>query len=470
MRSSSPAWNPSQAARGELDGEFLVGWMNLGTYNLPSCNARIPAGEPVQVFTTEVAAQNAGLKPCKLCRPDRFHDGGQAALALFSRLAAQVSRKPAETADVAQLQEQAGLSGAALEDLFRDHAHCTPGHWLGRMRSRHAAHALLDGRKPELAAQDAGYASFESFEASFLAHWHMPPADYAALNARRGFALRLPDAYRSTEVLAYHRRDPLSPSERSEENRIWKALQTEDGPAIIEIAIGAGQATVNVSSKQTLSRASTGFLQRSALRMLGLGADVAGFERAHPELVKRRPGLRLPLLPVAFDALCWAIIGQQINLAFASALRRDMIHLAGEEILGMRVHPGPQALANLDLASLRAIRYSGSKANYLLNAAAQVAAGQLDIEGLVDASAVAAQQALLAQKGIGLWTARYVMLRTGFADAAPVGDSALATVLQRLHASDARPDAQQTGRLMSQFSPHRSLASMHLWAALHDRE
>jgi AraC family transcriptional regulator of adaptative response / DNA-3-methyladenine glycosylase II len=470
MHSPSPAWNPSQAARGELDGKFVVGCMGSGTYSLPSCSVRIPAGEQVQLFTSEVAAKNAGLKPCKVCRPDRFHDGEPAALTLFSRLLEEVSNRPAETADVAQLEKQAGLSASALDDLFRDHAHCTPQHWLDKMRNRHAAQALIDGRKPEAAAQEAGFANIRSFEDSFRAHWHMPPANYAELEAGKGFALTLPKDYRSIEVLAYHRRDPLSASERSEGKRIWKALPTDDGPAIIEITIGAEQATVKVTGKRKLSRPSTAFLQRSALRMLGLESDVTTFENAHPELAKRRPGLRLPLLPTAFDALCWAIIGQQINLAFASALRRDMINLAGEEIFGMRAHPSPQALTNLDLASLRAMRYSGSKANYLLNAATQVAAGQLHIERLADGSAVAAQQALLAQKGIGLWTARYVMLRTGFADAAPVGDSALATALQRHYPSDTRPDADQAARLMSRFSPHRSLASMHLWASLRDQD
>jgi 3-methyladenine DNA glycosylase/8-oxoguanine DNA glycosylase len=70
--------------------------------------------------------------------------------------------------------------------------------------------------------------------------------------------------------------------------------------------------------------------------------------------------------------------------------------------------------------------------------------------------------------GIGTWTARYVMLRAGFADSAPVGDSALATALQRLHARDERPSHEDVARLMAEFSPHRSLATTHLWASLRE--
>jgi len=57
-------------------------------------------------------------------------------------------------------------------------------------------------------------------------------------------------------------------------------------------------------------------------------------------------------------------------------------------------------------------------------------------------------------------------MRGGFADAAPVGDSALATGLQRLHKLPERPDSEQTARLMAAFAPHRSLATMHLWTSL----
>jgi 3-methyladenine DNA glycosylase/8-oxoguanine DNA glycosylase len=132
----------------------------------------------------------------------------------------------------------------------------------------------------------------------------------------------------------------------------------------------------------------------------------------------------------------------------------------------MRAHPTAERVANLSVAELHSRRYSRSKAQYLIDAAASVAKGDLDIEHLAEGSAVAAEKRLTALRGIGVWTARYVMLRGGFADAAPVGDSALATALQRLHKLPERPDTDQTARLMSTFAPHRSLATMHLWTSL----
>ena len=123
-------------------------------------------------------------------------------------------------------------------------------------------------------------------------------------------------------------------------------------------------------------------------------------------------------------------------------------------------------MADLTIAKLHARRYSRSKAKYLIGASQTVARGELDLESLPHGSAVAAEKKLTALHGIGTWTARYVMMRVGFADSAPVGDSALAAALQKLHKLNDRPDHEQAAKLLAQFAPHRSLATMHLWTYL----
>jgi AraC family transcriptional regulator of adaptative response / DNA-3-methyladenine glycosylase II len=183
-------------------------------------------------------------------------------------------------------------------------------------------------------------------------------------------------------------------------------------------------------------------------------------------MVTRQHGLRLPCIPTNVDGLCWAIIGQQINVKFAVSLRRELIALAGEKVGDMIAHPSAERVAEVDVATLTKRKYSRSKAEYLVGAAQAVAKGELDVENLPDGSAVAAEKKLTALRGIGTWTARYVMLRGGFADAAPVGDSALATALQKLHGREERPDHEEVHKMMLDFAPHRSLATMHLWTSL----
>ncbi|HEX4272074.1 MAG TPA: Ada metal-binding domain-containing protein [Rhizomicrobium sp.] len=461
------SWDRTEARKGKFDGRFIVGVMTTGIYCLPSCAARPPKPQNVRLFTTETEAKAAGLRACKRCRPDLYYKGEDENVALFEGLAARVVAKPEEFADASALAKAAGVSLTKLGDLYRDHAHLAPVAWLRRMRVRRAAQELLAGKdKVAEIGFGAGFESESVFHRQFLNQMRMTPGAYRALDGAEIFMLQLPAGYRAREILAYHARDPLSVSEKSEGNRIWKALHTADGPAVIEISIEASQAWVKVYAGRKLGGEAMASLHGAALRVLGLSLDVSQFETRHAAFIAPRRGLRLPLLPTGFDALCWGIIGQQINIKFASALRREIVELAGEKIGDMRAHPTPERVADIGVPVLAARRYSRSKAQYLIDAAAAVAEGKLDIENLGEGSAIAAEKALTGQRGIGTWTARYVLLRGGFADAAPVGDSALATALQRLHQLAERPDADETARLMSAFAPHRSIATMHLWTYL----
>ncbi len=294
----------------------------------------------------------------------------------------------------------------------------------------------------------------------------MSSKDYRAMDAARGFLLELPAGYREDEILAYLGRDPESLSEKRIGRRAWKAVLVEDVPTIIEIELGTSTAVVHAHANKSISRLGQAVIHRAALHMLGLVGDVAAFEKAHPKLTKPRRGLRISMIPSVYDALCWAIVGQQINLKFACTLRRRLIAAAGTPIEDMRVHPSPAAVANLDSAVLTSQQFSRSKARYLRDVAETIVNGKLDIENLRNLTAEDAQAALLEQRGVGMWTARYVLLRIGFPDAAPIGDSAIATALERLHGLAKRPDAAGTEELMARYAPHRSLASMHLWASL----
>jgi AraC family transcriptional regulator of adaptative response / DNA-3-methyladenine glycosylase II len=459
------SWTREEARSGKFDGKFLIGVRTTGIYCLPSCPTHPPKKENVTLFRTEAECQAAGLRACKRCRPDLFYRGEDENSALFEGLAERVRTNPSGFADASGLAKGAGVSLTKLGALFREHAHLAPAQWLRRERVRHAAGLLLGSNTKVV---DVGYAAgFESesvFHRQFLALTRMTPGAYRALS--NVFLLQMPSAYRAKEVLAYHARDPESLCEKSEGGRIWKALLTGDGPAILELSLEKEGIWVRIHAEQKLSRASLAFLHEAALKILGLNNETAPFETRHAEFTAPRRGLRLPNIPTGFDGLAWGIIGQQINVKFASSLRSEIIRMAGEKVGAMRTHPTPERVADMSVAALNKRRFSRSKAAYLIGAAESVAKGELDIEGLPRGSAVAAEKKLTALHGVGTWTARYTMLRGGFADAAPVGDSALATALQRLHKLPERPGRDEVKSLMMAFSPYRSLATMHLWTYL----
>jgi 3-methyladenine DNA glycosylase/8-oxoguanine DNA glycosylase len=205
---------------------------------------------------------------------------------------------------------------------------------------------------------------------------------------------------------------------------------------------------------------------RAALRLLGWQGGPTAFEAAHPELARGREGLRVLLTLDPFEALVWAILGQQVNLSFAYALRRDLIRLIGLPAgQGLIAHPDAARIAELKVEDLLRLRFSRRKAEYLLHAAAEVAAGRLQLEGRHTATTAARE--LLALRGCGPWTAQYVLMRgLGFRDCVPVGDAGLTLALQRWFGLETRPGGPETLRLMAPFAPHRSLATFHLWSSL----
>jgi 3-methyladenine DNA glycosylase/8-oxoguanine DNA glycosylase len=206
--------------------------------------------------------------------------------------------------------------------------------------------------------------------------------------------------------------------------------------------------------------------------MLGLDSDAAAFERQFSgdpllgAIVSRQRGLRIPLTPAPWEALAWAIMGQQISVKAAVALRRELIGALGQEhVSGLRAHPTPEDVAGAGADALRKLKFSGSKAEYLVAAARGIAENQVPLDALRQMSARHAARLLGGIRGVGPWTVQYTFLRgLGFADCLPAGDAGLAQALERLTAE--RPGEAAIREMLGKFAPYRSLASYHLWASL----
>jgi len=286
------------------------------------------------------------------------------------------------------------------------------------------------------------------------------------------FTLALPPGYREADMLAYHGRDPLSLSERVAGRTLLKAMAVDGAGVVLEMAFQDGAVRCRVLSPDP-GPAAMAQVRHRAVRMLGLGTDPAGFERfvlgtPLEALVAARPGLRIPLTADVWESLVWAILGQQVNLAFAYTLRRQLTGLCGGgTALGLRVHPTAAQVADLEPEALKPLQFSRSKAEYVIGLARKVTEGALPLEALPDGEAGPAGLLLAAERGVGPWTTHYVLMRgCGFADCVPLGDAGLTLALQRHHQLDHRPTVKETAALMAPFAPHRSLATFHLWASL----
>lgn len=310
----------------------------------------------------------------------------------------------------------------------------------------------------------------------------------------------LPQPYRWAEFLAFHGRDPHQRSEwlHPDKPHLYKALVWQGQPALLVLDWAMAERR-EVQARLHGPGLTDGPEQQARLqamvqRMLGLSFPSEALEQAHgrhPELgplLAAQAGLHVPAAPTPFEALSWAIMGQQISVAVAVSLRRKLIEAAGLPLHGstqavapeaahLLAYPAARQVAALDLERLRALSFSQAKAQTLLTVAGQAADGVLPLEawaessakGCWDAAAVAdAEQQLLAIKGIGPWTVNYCLLRGyGWTDGSLHGDVAVRRAIALLQGKE-KPDAAQARIWLDQFQPWRALVAAHLWASLAD--
>ncbi len=126
------------------------------------------------------------------------------------------------------------------------------------------------------------------------------------------------------------------------------------------------------------------------------------------------PGIRQVRQFDLFYGLLRAISAQQINLRWATTLRRRLAEARGEKLFVgddfvYALHP--ETVAGMEVRELRAMQYSTHKAESLLAVAEAIAGHGLSREELAMMEDNEAMKALTALRGIGTWSAEWVLVR-----------------------------------------------------------
>lgn len=164
-------------------------------------------------------------------------------------------------------------------------------------------------------------------------------------------------------------------------------------------------------------------------------ASTLSRDRMLAPLLRKRPGIRVPGTWNPFELAVRAIVGQQVSVAGA---RTVLGRMAAEHGLA------PERLADANITGMPRRR-----AETIRILARAVASGEIDLD-------TASTEELISLPGIGPWTASYIAMRLGNADAFPAGDLILRrnagnlTEKELLHRADA-------------WRPYRAYAAMLLW-------
>ena len=184
-------------------------------------------------------------------------------------------------------------------------------------------------------------------------------------------------------------------------------------------------------------------------------------------LARRMRGLKPPRFPTVFEALINGVACQQLSLTVGIHLLNRLTAAHGRPVIhdpaGPRAFPDPDQLASLQPDELKRHGLSATKARTILETARAIVAGELDLESLEQLDDAAAIERLTRLRGIGRWTAEYVLLRgLGRLNIFPGDDVGAHNKLKRFFDIGTELDHESVKRLVARWHPYTGMVYFHL--------
>jgi DNA-3-methyladenine glycosylase II len=185
-------------------------------------------------------------------------------------------------------------------------------------------------------------------------------------------------------------------------------------------------------------------------------------------VIKNLPGLRIVKSPDFFEAISWSIIGQQINLPFAYSCKKALVEKVGKRLVHENKtyysFPRPIDVLRISDSEFREMKFSGQKARYIRGVAEEMISGSISLTNL---SFEEAKTRLIALKGIGNWSANYVLMRClGFKEAFPLEDVGLHNALKKQLVLEAKPSLDEIKIFAQNWKGWEAYATFYLWQTL----
>jgi AraC family transcriptional regulator of adaptative response / DNA-3-methyladenine glycosylase II len=462
-----------------FDGVFYTGVRTTGIYCRPSCPAVTPRRKNVVFYPTAAAAQGAGFRACRRCRPDLTPGSPEwdVHADVAGRAMRMISDGVVEREGVPGLAARTGYTPRHLSRVLTSQLGAGPLA-LARAQRSHTARILIETTDLGLAdvAFAAGFTSVRQFNQTIRDVYAATPSQLRATR-RDGRALAdgpgtitvslaVRQPFDAASLLDFLTPRMLTGVEESDASSYSRTLRLPHGLGRVRLTPQTDrvECRLNLADLRDLSAA----VERCR-RLLDLDADpvvvdghLASDELLRP-LVLRRPGVRVPGHVDGFEVAMRAVVGQQISVAGARTVTSRLVASYGErvEAPGTLTHafPTADAIAAADPDTLPMPR---ARARSLVGLAAAVSAGAVVLDRSADRRDVRA--ALLALPGIGPWTADYIALRAlGDPDIFLATDLGAKHGLARLGLAGS---ARDTVDRVARWSPWRSYALTHVWSTL----
>jgi AraC family transcriptional regulator of adaptative response / DNA-3-methyladenine glycosylase II len=461
-----------QGRDARFDGWFFVAVRTTRIYCRPSCPAITPLRKNVSFHPSAAAAQRAGYRACKRCRPDASPGSPDWDVRgdLVGRALRLIRDGIIDREGVPGLAERLGYSERQVHRSLVAEVGAGP---LAVARAQRAQTARVLLETTDVAAGDvafaAGFSSIRQFNDTIQDVFATTPTGLRA--ARRDHSpsvpgvldLRLPfrapmDLGATLDFLGLR---AIPGVESYDGATFTRTLNLPGGPGLAQISDGAEfvRCRLRLTDQRDLVTAVA-----RLRRLLDLDADPVAVDdvlQADPHLaphVRKRAGLRSPGAVDGFEMAMRAVVGQQISVIGARTIlgriAADFGSIAFQDEPWL-LFPSAADFASTDPAALPMPRRRAATLHGLADA---LASGELALDPGADRTD--ARAALLAVPGIGPWTADYLLMRAiGDPDILLASDLGVRKAAKSLdiEIDDRRPD----------WAPWRSYATHHLWATLH---
>lgn len=168
-----------------------------------------------------------------------------------------------------------------------------------------------------------------------------------------------------------------------------------------------------------------------------------------------------------YGTLMKSIIHQQLNLAFSNVLTMRFVESFGENRKGVWWYPKPETIASLAVDDLRALQFSGRKAEYLIGLSRAIVEGSLDLDKFKWMEDEEIIQELVAYRGVGPWTVQnFLIFWLGLPNLFPVADSGLQNALKKIWNLDRKPTNEEMTARFPDWTPYLSYAAFYLWRSM----
>ena len=464
-----------------FDGWFITAVRTTGIYCRPSCPTPVrPKRENVSFYPTAAAAQLAGYRACKRCRPDASPGSPEWNVRgdLVGRAMRLIADGTVDRDGVAGLARRLAVSERHLHRLLLGELGAGP---LAIARAQRAQTARVLIETTDLPFTDvafaAGFESIRQFNDTVREVFALTPTALRTAGRRRAdiahgvLTLRLP--YRPPldwSALSAWLRVRALPGVAEVNGRIYRRtlrLPRGAGVVALEPVDTHIQCTLRLESMADLTSA-----VRQCRRLLDLDSDplsvveVLSKDRRLSSVVKKHPGLRAPGAVDGTELAIQAVLGQQVSLAAARTLASRLVTAHGDVIkiadpALTHLFPHAAAIAEADLARLGV---PATRRATLRAVARAVADGTLALDPGADRTETYHQ--LLQLPGIGEWTAGYIVMRAlGDPDTFLPSDLGIKKAVARLGiGSNVRAISDHAAA----WRPWRSYATHQLWATLSD--